>query len=59
MLVLSRKKGQVIVIGDGENAIRAVVRKIGDNRIEIGIDAPREIPVHRGPTRILDTDEGK
>jgi len=44
MLVLSRKKDQRIVI-DG-NIVITVVEIRGD-KIRLGIDAPREIPVHR------------
>ena len=44
MLVLSRKLGEKIVIGD--NIVVTVV-KIDRNQIRIGIEAPHEIPVYR------------
>jgi carbon storage regulator len=44
MLVLSRKLGEKIVIGD--NIVVTVV-KIDRNQIRIGIEAPSEIPVYR------------
>lgn len=44
MLVLSRKLGERIVIG--ENIIVTVV-KIDRNQIRIGIEAPSDIPVYR------------
>ncbi len=44
MLVLSRRSGQEIVIAD--NIVITVVEIRGD-RVRLGIDAPREIPVHR------------
>lgn len=44
MLVLSRKKNESIVIGD--NIVITVVEVIG-NKIRLGIEAPKEIPVHR------------
>ena len=44
MLVLSRKKGQAIKIGD---EITVVVKGIQGNRVSIGIVAPREIHVVR------------
>lgn len=44
MLVLSRKLGEKIVIGD--NVVITVV-KIDRNQIRIGIEAPSEIPVYR------------
>ena len=54
MLVLSRRYGQEIVIGSGENAIRVVVLEDSGNRVKLAIKAPREIPIHRGPKRTLD-----
>jgi carbon storage regulator len=44
MLVLSRKLGEKIVIGD--NIVVTVV-KIDRNQIRLGIDAPHEVPVYR------------
>ena len=43
-LVLSRKHGQAIVIGEGETKV--VVRVIGGN-VQLAIDAPIEVPIHR------------
>ena len=45
MLVLTRKPGERLVIGD--NIVITVVEIKGDN-IRIGIDAPREVKVYRG-----------
>ena len=44
MLVLSRRKGQSIVIGDN---IEINVIDVQGDIIKIGIDAPRSISVHR------------
>jgi carbon storage regulator len=44
MLVLSRKAGQRIRIGDDITVTVIVMR---DQRVRIGIDAPRHVPVHR------------
>ncbi len=44
MLVLSRKLGEKIVIGD--NVVVTVV-KIDRNQIRIGIEAPPEVSVYR------------
>lgn len=44
MLVLSRKRDQVIVIGD---LIRITVVRIEDGRVRLGIEAPRDMPVVR------------
>jgi carbon storage regulator len=44
MLVLSRKLGEKIVIGDD---IVITVVKIDRNQIRIGIEAPHDVPVYR------------
>ena len=44
MLVLSRKKGESIVIRDG---IVVTVVDLCGKKVRLGVEAPREIPVHR------------
>ncbi len=44
MLVLSRKKDECIIIGDG---IIITVVDIRGDKVRLGITAPAEIPVHR------------
>ena len=44
MLVLARKTGQQIVIGD---SIVVTVLSIRAGQVRLGIDAPRHIPIHR------------
>lgn len=44
MLILSRKPGESIVI-DGRIVIK-IIRLEGD-MVKVGIEAPREVPVHR------------
>lgn len=44
MLILSRKIGESIII-DGRITVR-IMRLEGDV-VKVGIDAPREVPVHR------------
>ncbi len=44
MLVLSRKKNESIVIDD--NIVVTVVEIRGD-KVRLGIQAPKEVPVHR------------
>jgi carbon storage regulator len=48
MLVLSRKLGQRIVIGDG---ITVTVLKVQGHQIRLGIEAPKEIPIKREELR--------
>ena len=45
MLVLSRKIGQSIVIGDN---ITVTILKVSGNTVRIGIDAPQDIGIKRG-----------
>ena len=44
MLVLSRKRGESIMIGDD---VEITVLDIRGNKVRLGIAAPAEIPVHR------------
>ena len=44
MLVLTRRVGEKLVIGDN---VTVTVLGVKGNQIRIGIDAPREIQVHR------------
>ena len=44
MLVLSRKINQSIMIGDN---VRIVIVAVDRDQVKLGIEAPREVPVHR------------
>lgn len=44
MLVLSRKEGEQLVIGDN---ITLVISKISGNRVTIGIEAPKDVKIVR------------
>jgi carbon storage regulator len=46
MLVLTRSKGERIVIGkDGDIVIHIV--EVRGNQVRLGIEAPKDVPVHR------------
>lgn len=47
MLVLSRKREEKILIGDGDCIITLTVIDIRGDKVRIGVEAPRDIPVHR------------
>ena len=44
MLILTRTTGESILIG---NDIKITVTRVRGNQVSIGIDAPRDVPVHR------------
>lgn len=45
MLVLTRSIGERLIINDGE--IKLSVLEVKGNQVRIGIDAPRDVSVHR------------
>lgn len=44
MLILTRRRGETLIIGD--NIIVTIIA-IDNNQIKIGIEAPKDVPVHR------------
>ena len=44
MLILSRRSGETLTIGD---EVTVTVRSVKGNQVRIGINAPREVAVHR------------
>ena len=45
MLILTRRVNETLNIGDD---IQVTVLGVKGNQVRIGIDAPRDVPVHRG-----------
>lgn len=50
MLVLSRKPGQSIIVGDA----RLTVRAINQNRVELVFEAPRSVRIVRGELELVE-----
>lgn len=44
MLILTRRSGETLMIGDD---VKITILGIRGGQVRIGIDAPRELPVHR------------
>lgn len=56
MLVLTRKKGQSIIIGD---SIEIIVLDVQGDQIKLGVNAPRDVPIHRKEVFLEIQDENK
>lgn len=44
MLILTRRIGETIIIGDG---VHITILGIKGNQVRVGINAPQNLPVHR------------
>lgn len=51
MLVLSRKVGEKLVIGDN---ITVVVSRVSGNRVTLAIEAPQEVRIVRGELKAIE-----
>lgn len=52
MLVLSRKVGERLMIGEG---IVVVVKRIAGQRVTFGIEAPADVRIVRGELKVFET----
>ena len=44
MLILTRRAGEAVIVGDN---VRIAVLDIRGNQVRLGVEAPREVTVHR------------
>ena len=44
MLILSRKRGESVIIG---HDIEVAVLEVRGNRVKLGFTGPKEVPIHR------------
>ncbi|MBL6714797.1 MAG: carbon storage regulator CsrA [Pseudomonadales bacterium] len=54
MLILTRKVGESVLIGDG---IKVSILAVKGNQVRVGIDAPKDVSVHREEVRARLQDE--
>ncbi len=47
MLVFSRKKNEKFVIGEEPNLITVIVVEIRGDKVRLGVEADKSVPVHR------------
>lgn len=47
MLILTRRIGETLKIDLGAEVISVTVLGVKGNQVRVGIDAPKDIPVHR------------
>jgi carbon storage regulator CsrA len=52
VLILNRKVGEVVVIGEGENRVEVEVVEIRGDKVRLGIVANTGIPVDRLEVRL-------
>jgi carbon storage regulator len=55
MLVLSRKKNESIII---DSSIVITIVEIRGDKVRLGIEAPREVPIHRSEVQLQLTPNG-
>ncbi|TNE83540.1 MAG: carbon storage regulator [Gammaproteobacteria bacterium] len=44
MLIITRRTSEVLMIGD---EVKVTILGVSGNQVRIGIDAPKDVPVHR------------
>lgn len=46
MLIVTRRPGEKVIIG-GNQEVSVSILGVKGNQVRIGVDAPKEVPVHR------------
>jgi carbon storage regulator len=57
MLVLARRVGESVIIGDGADAVKVTVASIRGSEIRLGFDAPDSIHITRAELLPRDQEE--
>lgn len=47
MLVLSRKRNEEVIVGEGDQQVSVTVVEIRSDKVCLGFNAPKAVPVHR------------
>lgn len=47
MLILTRRAGETLIIGEGADQITVAVTNINGGQVKIGVTAPKHVAVHR------------
>jgi carbon storage regulator len=45
MLILTRRVGETLIIGDGD--VKFTVLGVKGNQVRLGVDAPKNVSIHR------------
>lgn len=57
MLVLTRKRGESVMVGSGADVVEVVIVEQRGDKVRIGFLAPKEVPIHR--KEVFDVIHGK
>jgi carbon storage regulator len=47
VLILTRKRGECIIIGEGDRAVTVTVEEIRGDKVRLAVEAPRDVLVLR------------
>jgi len=47
MLILTRREDECVVIGEGPEQVVLTVVDIRGDKVRLGFEAPRQVPIHR------------